>query len=695
MNEGLDSEATRMTSVRACLPCRRVKMRCCPVVGSAKCERCLRKSMECVSYVQRKRGRKPLKLTGADSPHGPSRRITREASTIPSKVEYMGTSGLPAATSTDQRHPGHDHRDSVSSNVWAKIDGLQPSSLLTREATKEKYSLQSILSISRDLDMDQAESTSCLPEDDPVVKGIVSYHIATSLFEGQSFNPFICVLDPSLHTFQYIRERSSFLLTVMLSVSAKAFNPTLHFDLHRYSERLFNDAIARGTKSPEVIQAILLKTYWKQSDDTRSWPILGYAIRLSMELGWHKLSSKDEDTTTMSSLEIRRRRNVERTWLVLFVYDRSMSLQNGNPWMIERSDFIESVNTWYTSPLATINDTILAAFVSLRLAAANILEVFNPRRPAPSVTHAYRFNSLLKTLTPQVEAWKKRWGHIASEKERCHPFLVSFFGTHLLLLLYSFPLQSSISSQSGASVVDTEAFWITYTSAMDMLKQISHPSLTPLLSFAHDSIHAMTAYAAVFLIKLLLSVKSLTRKEYEKATIEAIDMAARVFEQQSTPPTFTCSLQASFLRNVVQEYKRTCRQHLSRHADEQEHDPSLYEQNTSFSVMQGNSGINEDDSAQRRILSPLTLEPSGVQESGQYPQEGDALSGYQNLVASAPIVGTAKDHAPRDVGNIAFVADSTVAQDLSPQDWEFTNEDWVSLSMNAGFDITDGIFIPI
>jgi hypothetical protein len=93
-----------------------------------------------------------------------------------------------------------------------------------------------------------------------------------------------------------------------------------------------------------------------------------------------------------------------------------MSLQNGKPWMIERSDFIESVNKWYTSPLATINDAILAAFVSLRLAAADILEAFNPQRPSPFVTHAYRFDSLLKTLTPQVEAWKKRWLHIALEK---------------------------------------------------------------------------------------------------------------------------------------------------------------------------------------------------------------------------------------------------------------------------------------
>lgn len=180
----------------------------------------------------------------------------------------------------------------------------------------------------------------------------------------------------------------------------------------------------------------------------------------------------------------------------------SMSLQAGKPWMIERSEFIESVNTWYRHSLAISNDATLSALVTLRLATADTLEVFNPQRPAPSIlTHAYRFDPLLKTLTPQMEAWKQHWVRVTSDKERCHFFLVSFFGMHVLLVLYSFPLQASISSPIGASLVDIEAFWITYTSALEMLTLVSHPSLTPFLSFAHDSIHAMTAYAAAFLIK--------------------------------------------------------------------------------------------------------------------------------------------------------------------------------------------------
>jgi hypothetical protein len=88
---------------------------------------------------------------------------------------------------------------------------------------------------------------------------------------------------------------------------------------------LFTESFRRGDKSPEVVQAILLLTYWKELDDTRAWLSVGYAIRLSMELGWHKLTWNEGDEDNLSQSEVERRRNIrnlERTWLVLFVYDR-------------------------------------------------------------------------------------------------------------------------------------------------------------------------------------------------------------------------------------------------------------------------------------------------------------------------------------------------------------------------------------
>lgn len=136
-------------------------------------------------------------------------------------------------------------------------------------------------------------------------------------------NPYISQLDPKLHTFDYIRRKSSFLLTTILSASSKAFHPSLHPALRSHSEKLLGEAFVRGTKSTETVQSILIFTYWKEPDEMRTWLLVGYAIRMSIELGWHVLESSR--TATMSHRDetlVREVRNVERTWLVLFVYDR-------------------------------------------------------------------------------------------------------------------------------------------------------------------------------------------------------------------------------------------------------------------------------------------------------------------------------------------------------------------------------------
>ena len=139
----------------------------------------------------------------------------------------------------------------------------------------------------------------------------------------KNFNPLVCVMDPDLHTFQYVQNRSSFLLTVILAAASKAFNPALHETLQAHAEALSAKSFSSGPKTPETIQAFLLSTYWKQPDDSRSWAIIGYTIRLAMELGWHKFSTQPiTDADGRSELYQRERRNMERTWQVLFVYDR-------------------------------------------------------------------------------------------------------------------------------------------------------------------------------------------------------------------------------------------------------------------------------------------------------------------------------------------------------------------------------------
>src|SRR5258706_901048 len=136
-------------------------------------------------------------------------------------------------------------------------------------------------------------------------------------------NPFIAQFDPILHTFDFVRNRSPFLLTCILATAARIFNAPLHPKLCKHAEKLLSEALVSYERSTEIVQAILLFTYWKEPEDCRSWQLVGYAIRMCIAMNWHKFPPNDDSGTPQGTeVEIREQRNKERVWLVLFVYDR-------------------------------------------------------------------------------------------------------------------------------------------------------------------------------------------------------------------------------------------------------------------------------------------------------------------------------------------------------------------------------------
>lgn len=125
----------------------------------------------------------------------------------------------------------------------------------------------------------------------------------------------------------YIRTRSAFLFSSLLCAASKFFAPELYRGLYDHVEAQLKEIMPAGKKSTEIVQGILLMTYWKQPSDSRAWLLVGYAIRACIEMGWHQLKPTNlEPYMTMlqpdAELELRERRNKERIWLLLFVYDR-------------------------------------------------------------------------------------------------------------------------------------------------------------------------------------------------------------------------------------------------------------------------------------------------------------------------------------------------------------------------------------
>ena len=126
-------------------------------------------------------------------------------------------------------------------------------------------------------------------------------------------NPLANLLDPKLHTFDYIRSTSTPLFTMLLAASAKFFKPSLYLPLLSHGQTLINRATISGNGCDlGVVQAIAIGIYWKEPQDTTVWTRIGMAIRLACQLGAHLDHVRPLPS---DELEARRRLDLERTWM--------------------------------------------------------------------------------------------------------------------------------------------------------------------------------------------------------------------------------------------------------------------------------------------------------------------------------------------------------------------------------------------
>jgi hypothetical protein len=138
-------------------------MKCTMTIDTVKCDRCVRKSMEC-AFREHRRGRKPgTRLMKATSKRSLDSHMQ---DAIPERSPEV---------------PRRDSRDDRVSDFWAESDGLQPDGLLSHQAMKGKFSLQNILSTNHGSTFDRP--TDSVSPDDPIRCGLVSYERVLVLFE--------------------------------------------------------------------------------------------------------------------------------------------------------------------------------------------------------------------------------------------------------------------------------------------------------------------------------------------------------------------------------------------------------------------------------------------------------------------------------------------------------------------------------
>ncbi|KAF8197377.1 fungal-specific transcription factor domain-containing protein [Pholiota molesta] len=603
---------------RACTVCRAAKMKCVGAEdGQKQCQRCKRANVECV-FEKHRRGRKPgSKLSDASKM---LRRLEKGLNSAKIKSQSESTSPyyhnddlrMPpsqepyptTATSRSSDQPytnSHFSPPQLSSPVqpYQSPDPYPPSANGSRSAApteddkddfertdeplfpekliqenKRNSFFRTILNPDTQPSAAAQSSSSFTPPSnhltptppaiiDPITAGILDEKDVHNLFDlvFLRLNPFINLFDPSLHTVAYVRSRCPFLFTTLLMAGCKFFKPEKFKDCQKLVQDFTVRAFAEGWKRVEVVQAFACLTYWKDPTDNRTWTYIGYACRMAVELGLNRyIAHPSPSETDFQRLE---RRNRERTYLVLFVHDRSLSMQTGRHWMLPEDDLIRHAMSWHEASGTTIRpeDVIIAAFVALRRIAAETTDIFNTARGGLNNANSdINYEHVLAHCNVRLTQWDQTWRQEMEKArgEKFHFSFLSFFRLHVRLFLNSFGIQSSMQPHSRQPP-SLQALTMCCTSALESLHIVSEDFHgMRLLRYGQESITVMTAYSAIFLLKLLRTPNTGDQLGAERAheIHQLIMQTANSYEEASRFALSTVSMAASyharFLRSLVE-----------------------------------------------------------------------------------------------------------------------------------------------
>ncbi|KAI5124017.1 hypothetical protein M0805_003849 [Coniferiporia weirii] len=627
------SKTPVVRGARACTVCRAAKMKCVGAEdGRQSCQRCRRASTECV-FEKHRRGRKPgSKLSEASKMlrrlekglnNAKMKSITAESALPASADPRLSGVGdvhvrLAPLGQSDLQHyrqdlaprrphfdgqPEHTFHSQVSGSSSMDEDeidgepneeGMYPAKLIKKERQRNSFfgtvlgpgptgsarspvgqtypsappTSADVSSISRPFSFPPPFGSL----DDPVQKGFMDEQTAENMIDLVliRLNPFINLFDPELHSLAYIRKKCPFLFTTLLMAGTKFFNPQLYPKCRELADLHAVTAFAEARKSVEIVQAFMCLTYWREPDDTRTWTYIGYACRMAVELGLNRYSARPPETeTTNQRLE---RRNRERTYLVLFVHDRSLSMQTGRLWMLPEDELVIEAYCWHEQvPSGTPirpEDVIVSAFVALRQIATETTKMFELQKGSGN-GQPDNYDFLLNACNSKLSGWATTWSMEMkrAQGEPFHHSFLEFFQLYVGLFLNSFGIYAYMSNATGPSP-SLRALGTCYGNASRCLEIIVKEfARVQMLQYSQESITTMTAYCAVMLLRLLRKSNLKADGESSTTNVLALILSTSVAYREAgtmMPSSSSCAAHARFLSILVEREREELRNHQHR-----------------------------------------------------------------------------------------------------------------------------------
>ncbi|KAJ5090928.1 transcriptional regulator family: Fungal Specific TF [Penicillium argentinense] len=388
------------------------------------------------------------------------------------------------------------------------------------------------------------------PDLDPIDLGLITVGESSALFAIYFSHLHVIngILDPLLHTPEFVRSRSSLLFTWILALTAQFNHQSGHLAtrLRLHGDKLSRHVHTCGFKSVEIVQgyyiSLLSATPAKNLSEERSWLYTMYAFGVAVELGLDQPSrfchypvsktststisriderelpfqpprmpqtSDQEDLPSCHSRNVRDvggqayiqrlARNQERTWFRISLWERANSAACGRVNVFPDTELMSNVHSWWMHPLADSTDKYTCAFVLLRRDIA-VLQNETRRQAKFSQSNPHWARELINAT---FEPWLQRWlpSRATQEQPQCLPDLYLYYVyIHGRLWILSTALNASMNMGQNLEAIREDCFEAAIHCseiAVHDLQSIGEPMYCML-----SPTWAMISYAAILALKI-------------------------------------------------------------------------------------------------------------------------------------------------------------------------------------------------
>ncbi|KZT69158.1 hypothetical protein DAEQUDRAFT_811600 [Daedalea quercina L-15889] len=396
----------------ACVHCKSLKIRCQIILGEDICVRCKAHDLDCISCARKRRRPAPSHEELQQHSRAQDAQIEallRKLDEIKalSKVRYWYVQAL---QETDALRARSGHRASPKVSGWkARADREEPD---IKGYTAHPGDKDVEMSVPRTL---TPAPSATNPKWPPILRcGLFGPQEVTELYRlfYDKLHPSFTILDPALHTPQYLISKSTLLFTKVLSLASRHWThrPKLHQLATTYAHEAAAEVVREGRYTIEACQAFMLSTGFpaprQRFAEHRGWLLVGMAIRIAQDL---KL-----DSPPPPGLPERERLDRARTWFQVVCVDASTSVQQGKAPVLQGSDYVaRALATWFrASPLNSPHDLYLCAFADLALLVARLWRAIGADRCDPDLVKGVDVNATVleyhEKLVEMYATWRAR-----------------------------------------------------------------------------------------------------------------------------------------------------------------------------------------------------------------------------------------------------------------------------------------------